>query len=71
MREPEYHLKIGYDDGSIWDFSYIQAEISTNHLTHEELYHLFFNHLKDQGAKFCDGEQGLYYYCDDPIKKDF
>lgn len=64
-----YPVHGNHDDGSIWDLSFIRAESSTNHLTHEELYHLFFNHLKDQGAELGDGELGLYYYCDDPVKK--
>lgn len=64
-----YPVLGNHDDGSIWDFSYIEAESSTNHLTHEEIYHLFFEHLKSETVEFGDGDRGLYYYCDDPIKK--
>lgn len=58
-----------HDDGSIWDQSYIEAERSENHLTHTELYTLFYNHLPGNGAEFDAENHSLYYlYNDVPSK---
>ena len=58
-----------HDDGSIWDIKYIAAEQAANHLTHEELYKLFYNHLPAAGACFDKDSHGLYYYCNDEVHK--
>ena len=58
-----------HDDGTIWDKSYIKADKSTNHLTHEELYVLFYNHLPYKGAEFDKNNHSLYYKIDDVAKK--
>lgn len=58
-----------HDDGTIWDESYIKADKSTNHLTHEELYTLFYNHLPYKGAEFDKNNHSLYYKVDDTAKK--
>lgn len=58
-----------HDDGSIWDKAYIKAEKSTNHLTHTELYRLFYNHIKALGAHTDKSESPLYYYIDDTAGK--
>jgi len=58
-----------HDDGTIWDESYIKADKSTNHLTHEELYTLFYNHLPYKGAEFDKNNHSLYYKVDDTVKK--
>ena len=34
-----------HDDGSIWDRDYLKEKQALNHLTHEDLYRLFYNHL--------------------------
>lgn len=54
-----------HDDGSIWDIKYIASDRAVNHLTHEELYRLFYNHLPNAGACFDRENPGLYYACDD------
>ena len=53
-----------HDDNSIWDISFIPSEISTQHLTREERYPLFYNHAPAQGAIFNYENRGLYYYWD-------
>ena len=58
-----------HDDGTIWDKAYINADKSTNHLTHEELYTLFYNHLPHKGAEFDKNNHSLYYKVDDTAKK--
>ena len=62
-----YPVNGNHDDGTIWDDSYILAETSTNFLSHEDMYKLFYNHLPSLGAEF-DGE-GLYYVINDRINK--
>ncbi len=57
-----------HDDNSIWD-QVIKAETSTNHLSNEELYKIFYNHLPKTGAKFDEKNPGLYYYYDDSTLK--
>lgn len=58
-----------HDDGSIWDRDYLKEKQAINHLTHEDLYRLFYNHLPSKGAKFDKNNPGLYYYVDDEINK--
>lgn len=57
-----------HDDNSIWD-QVIKAETSTNHLSTEELYNIFYNHLPKAGAKFDEKNPGLYYYYDNSTSK--
>lgn len=58
-----------HDDGSIWDESYIKADKAENHLTHTDLYNLFYNHLPSEGAEFDEKNHSLYYLCDDKNTK--
>lgn len=58
-----------HDDGSIWDESYIEADKATNHLTHTELYKLFYNHLPKHGAELDPKNPSLYYLYDDKNTK--
>ena len=58
-----------HDDGTIWDARYLKAEKAVNHLTHDDLYKLFYNHLPYAGACFDKDNHALYYYSDDNIKK--
>ena len=58
-----------HDDGTIWDIAYIKSDKSTNHLTHEELYTLFYNHIDEKGAVYDRNNRSLYYYIDDKVKK--
>lgn len=58
-----------HDDGSIWDRDYIKQKNAVNHLTHEDLYRVFYNHLPSKGAMFDKNNAGLYYYLDDEINK--
>lgn len=58
-----------HDDGSIWDQSYIQAERSENHLTHTELYTLFYNHLPKSRVEFDAENHSLYYLYNDLSSK--
>lgn len=64
-----YPVHGNHDDGTIWDWSYLKAEKSVNHLTHEELYRLFYNHLPAAGARFDEKNHALYYYVDDQPTK--
>lgn len=54
-----------HDDGSIWDRAYIKNDKAVNHLTHTELYKLFYNHLPKYGAEFDLKNHSLYYMCND------
>lgn len=58
-----------HDDNSIWDESCIKSEVSTQHVTTEELYQLFYNHLPARGAIFDKHNPGLYYYLDDKVNR--
>ncbi len=64
-----YPVHGNHDDGTIWDKAYIQAEKSTNHLTHEELYKLFYNHLPALDAQFDENNKSLYYLLNDKNNK--
>ncbi len=64
-----YPINGNHDDGTIWDKSYLKAEKSTNHLTHEDLYKLFYNHLPSKGAEFDKKNEGLYYLINDKVNK--
>lgn len=64
-----YPVNGNHDDGSIWDKAYIKADKSTNHLTHEEMYNLFYNHLPSCGAEFDENNHSLYYMYNDNVKK--
>ena len=66
-----YPVNGNHDDGTIWDHSYInKTENWTNYFTHKELYTLFYNHLKDCGAKFDESNpDSLYYTLDDTATK--
>ena len=57
-----------HDDNSIWDL-YIEANESVSHLTTEEMYNVFYNHLPRLGARFDEKNDGLYYYYDDEVSK--
>lgn len=58
-----------HDDNSIWDIACIKSEKAENHLTPEERYTLFFNHLYENGAVFNEKNKGLYYYTDNRSAK--
>ena len=64
-----YPVHGNHDDGTIWDKAYIKAEKSTNHLSHSELYKLFYNHLPSIGAEFDKDNHSLYYMYNDKISK--
>ena len=64
-----YPVNGNHDDGTIWDTEYIMNDVAVNHLTHEEMYVLFYNHLPMAGAQFDEENPGLYYYCDDKLHK--
>lgn len=66
--EAYFPVNGNHDDNSIWDLV-IKAETSTNHLSTEELYNIFYNHLPKAGAKFNEKNPGLYYYYDDNTSK--
>ena len=68
-REPYFPVNGNHDDGSIWDTQYIFADKATNHLTHTELYNLFYNHLPKLGAEFDGDNHSLYYMYNDRAKK--
>lgn len=68
-REKYFPVNGNHDDGSIWDKAYILADKATNHLTHKELYRLFYNHLPQLGAKTDETDGALYYLYDDEAKK--
>jgi len=53
-----------HDDNSIWDDNFIPADVATQHLTREERYVLFYNHVPSQGGKINRKAPGLYYYVD-------
>ena len=57
-----------HDDNSIWD-EFLKIENSTQHLTAEELYLLFYNHLPAKGAIFHKDNPRLYYYLNDEMRK--
>lgn len=54
-----------HDDGTIWDRAYIKNDKAVNHLTHTDLYKLFYNHLPKCGAEFDPKNHSLYYMCND------
>ncbi len=64
-----YPVNGNHDDGTIWDESYIENDKSVNHLTHTDLYKLFYNHLPKLGAEFDEKNHSLYYLCDDKATK--
>ena len=66
--EKVFPVNGNHDDNSIWDVC-VDGIPATQHLTAEELYTLFYNHLPDLGAKFNEKAPGLYYYFDDPVQK--
>ncbi len=66
--ESYFPVNGNHDDNSIWGL-YINADTSTHHLTSDELYNLFYNHLPKFGAKFDKKNPGLYYYVDDEASK--
>lgn len=68
-REPYFPVNGNHDDGSIWDKAYIHADKATNHLTHTDLYKLFYNHLPKLGAEFDEDNHSLYYMYNDCAKK--
>jgi len=53
-----------HDDNSIWDDDFVPAGVDTQHLTREERYVLFYNHVPSQGAVRDRENPGLYYYAD-------
>lgn len=57
-----------HDDGTIWDRAFVNNEKSVNHLTHKELYDVFYNHLPELGAEIV-GEEELYYLYNDNASK--
>ena len=64
-----YPVNGNHDDGTIWDGNYICAETSTNFLSHEDMYNLFYNHLPSLGAEFDAENDGLYYVINDRVNK--
>lgn len=65
-----YPVNGNHDDGSIWDKAFIKADKSTNHLTHEDLFKLFYNHLPNIGAELDKtNSDGLYYLLNDETNK--
>jgi len=50
-----------HDDNSIWDDDFVPAGVDTQHLTREERYVLFYNHVPSQGAVRDRENPGLYY----------
>jgi len=57
-----------HDDGTIWDRAFINAKKSVNHLTHKELYDVFYNHLPKNHVDF-EGKNLLYYTYDEKRTK--
>ena len=55
----------GNHDGTIWDISYLDAPVSTNHLLPDERYELFYNHLANFDDVHFGKQNSLYYYYDD------
>lgn len=68
-RERYFPVNGNHDDGSIWDTQYIKNDKAVNHLTHTELYRLFYNHLPACGAEFDEKNHALYYMYNDYTKK--
>ena len=64
-----YPVNGNHDDGSIWDKAFIKADKSTNHLTHEDLYKLFYDHVPQIGAESDNNPDGLYYLLNDEKSK--
>ena len=56
-----------HDDGTIWDKAFVCQQQSTNHLTHDEMYNLFYDHVTDLGAQM--ESEALYYFLDDATTK--
>lgn len=57
-----------HDDGTIWDRAYINSEKSVNHLSHKELYDVFYNHLPELGAETVEDDSLYYMYNDNKNK---
>lgn len=58
-----------HDDNSIWDDDFVPASVDTQHLTREERYVLFYNHIPSQGGVRDRENPGLYYYVDNADAK--
>lgn len=63
-----YPVMGNHDDNSIWD-QCIEAECSTNHLTTQELWDEFFDHIPSHGAQLPEKQPSLYYFVDDPAQR--
>lgn len=57
-----------HDDNAIWDVEFIPIDKSINHLTPEEVYVLFYNHIPSAGGHM-NQNNGLYYYYNNPEEK--
>ena len=57
-----------HDDNSIWDV-FTRNEKATQHIKTEELYSLFYSHVKYQGAEHDKNNNGLYYLYNDENAK--
>lgn len=66
--EKYFPVNGNHDDNSIWD-ALIENDTSVNHMTQEELYTVFYNHLPSLGARFNNKSPGLYYYYNDDVQK--
>ena len=53
-----------HDNNAIWDLGFVPSSVSTQHLTREEMYTLFYNHVPSLGGVFNRDKRGLYYYYD-------
>ena len=65
---PYYPVNGNHDDNSFWD-EWLENLPAVNHLTPQELYPLFYDHLPGLGVHFDENNPGLYYYKDDPVAK--
>ena len=63
-----YPVNGNHDDNSFWD-EWLEYAPAVNHLTPQELYPLFYDHLPGLGVHFDKKNSGLYYYKDDPVRK--
>ncbi len=63
-----YPANGNHDDNSIWDL-WQEYPKSYNHLSLEEIYNIFYNHLPSLGASFDKRKDGLYYYIDDSVNR--
>ncbi len=66
--EAYFPVNGNHDDNSIWDL-YLENDTSQNHLTAEDMYKVFYNHLPRHNARFNEKNPGLYYYYDDNSQK--